>query len=565
MAASGRRAAEYVVDFPTLGYLAADWVAAHCIVPDGFSRGAPFVMADWQLWCTANHYHVRPDAKWDPDRPQVSTSFVYRQSLVIAPQKLGKGPWLASIIAFEGRGPSVFIGFAEGGELYECADHGCDCGWSYEYEPGEPMGTLRPTPLIQLVATAKEQTANVYRPLKAMFRGGELQVEQTRTGEEFIRLPDDGRIDTVTSSAKSKLGNPITLAGWDEPGIYTRANGMLEVYDTQARGLAGMDARGIGTTNCWDPSQRSVAQMIYESADPDVFIFYRVPPKDLDFRDPVQRRKLLEFVYEGSWWSNIDAIEALCAALIKRGDAPQAERFFGNRILAGSEVWMEPETYKAQIDSDRRVAPGSLITLGLDGSIGTERPDAWADSTVLRGCDVATGFRFTVGVWQAPGPGPWRPPRAGVKRAIRAAARRYKVWRLYADPAGWQTELDELRAELGAEVVVDWWTNREVPMSRALEALHTGIGNGSTFHDADPAVQQHYENARRDVRRTAADVEGVKERVLVKKEHPMSPLKIDGVISDALAFEARGDALASGVLNEDEPPDRSQFTAAGFR
>jgi hypothetical protein len=129
-------------------------------------------MADWQLWCTANHYRVRPDATWDPEHPRVSTAFVYRRSQIVAPQKTGKGPWAAAIICAEAIGPTVFVGWAQEGDYYACADHGCDCGWEYDYEPGEPMGMPRPTPLIQLTATAKDQTANVYRPLKAMFKSG---------------------------------------------------------------------------------------------------------------------------------------------------------------------------------------------------------------------------------------------------------------------------------------------------------------------------------------------------------------------------------------------------------
>lgn len=558
-------AAEYVVDFPTLGYLAADWVAAHCIVPDGFFRGHPYVMADWQLWCTVNHYRVRADATWDPERPTVSTAFVYRQSLVVAPQKTGKGPWLASMLAFEGLGPSVFVGFAKGGELYECANHGCDCGWAYVYERREPMGTPRPTPLIQLTATAKEQTANVYRPLKAMFRRGGLQVEQTRTGEEFIRLPDDGRIDTVTSSARSKLGNPVTCVAWDETGIYTPSTGMIEVYDTQQRGLAGMDARGIQTTNMWDPTQRSVAQMTFEEPGDDTFVFYREPPPELEYRDPGQRHLLHEFVYAGSWWVNLAAIEGVAAKLIARGESAQAERFFGNRAVAGAGAWMHPSVWKAGTRGDVVVKKGERITLGFDGSSGTERKAYTADSTVLRGCRVSDGYRFTIGAWEAPGPGPWRPPRAGVMMAIRAAMRRYDVTRFYGDPPGWQTEMDELRAEFGADVVVDWWTNRETPMARALERLHTDVSLGQTCHSDDPMMARHVENARRDVRRAASDVDGSRERVLIRKEHPESPLKIDGVMADALAYEARGDALAAGGQSGKEPVDRSQFTAAGFR
>src|SRR5690606_41295209 len=39
------------------------WIEQHCIIPDGWRKGEPFTMYDWQLWCTANHYRVRPDAQ----------------------------------------------------------------------------------------------------------------------------------------------------------------------------------------------------------------------------------------------------------------------------------------------------------------------------------------------------------------------------------------------------------------------------------------------------------------------------------------------------------------------
>ena len=62
-------AAEFVIDFPTLGDLIDGWIKQHCLIPDGFARGKPFEEYDWQFWCTANHYRVREDAVWTPDRP----------------------------------------------------------------------------------------------------------------------------------------------------------------------------------------------------------------------------------------------------------------------------------------------------------------------------------------------------------------------------------------------------------------------------------------------------------------------------------------------------------------
>src|SRR5690349_25065452 len=94
---------KYRVDFPTL-WIAPAWIERHCIIPDGFRKGRPFKLYDWQLWVTLNHYRVRDDAQQvaafldgDPDAiPVRSEAFVNRRSQIIAPQKTGKGPLSAA-------------------------------------------------------------------------------------------------------------------------------------------------------------------------------------------------------------------------------------------------------------------------------------------------------------------------------------------------------------------------------------------------------------------------------------------------------------------------------------
>ena len=164
----------WIVDFPTLADVQDPWVRAHCCVPDGFDQGEPFVMADWQFWCTANHYRVRSSARWQPRKPMRAQAFTYRRSLIVGPQKSGKGPWSATVVATEAVGPALFAGWAEPGDGYACSDWGCGCGFEYEYEPGDPMGMPNPTPLIQLTATSEDQVDNVYRPLRSMIKMGPL-------------------------------------------------------------------------------------------------------------------------------------------------------------------------------------------------------------------------------------------------------------------------------------------------------------------------------------------------------------------------------------------------------
>ncbi len=325
---------DWVVDFPTLGFLVADWVEAHCIIPDGFRKGEPFRPYTWQLWATVNHYRVKPTATLG----QLAPAFYNRRSQVVAPQKTGKGPWSATIVAAEALGPVLFAGWASGGEVFDCRAYGCGCGFVYVYEPGEPMGQPWPTPLAQLLATSEDQVANVYRPLQSMAKNGPL-AERMRVGEEFIRLPNDGRIDVVTSSAKARLGNPITFALQDETGLYTRSNKLVGIAQTMRRGAAGMGGRSIETSNAWDPSEDSTAQQTAQSQRPDIFRFHRIPPASLSYRNKADRRKIHRYVYSGSEHVDLDAIEAEAAELLET-DPAQAERFFGNRIVHGHGAWL---------------------------------------------------------------------------------------------------------------------------------------------------------------------------------------------------------------------------------
>lgn len=354
-------ASEFLVDFPTLADLQDAWVEHHCRVPAGFARKKPFKMADWQFWCLANHYRVRPDAEWIPDNPLLNQAFHYRRSQIVAPQKTGKGPWSATIVCIEAVGPSLFGGWAKRGEQYRCEDNGCPCGWTFDYEAGEPKGIRHPSPLIQLTATSEDQVGNVYDPLKAMVAMGPLR-ETMKVREGFIRIltgnddPDLDRIDVVTASAMSRLGNPITFASQDESGLYTAANKLRKVAETQRRGAAGMGGRTIETTNCWDPAENSVAQTTYDSPSPDIFKFYREPPKHLSYGSKRERRKIHEYVYEGSWWVNLDSIEAEASELMEL-DAPQAERFFGNRLVHGLGSWLDEGVWDGAVA--RSLAPSA--------------------------------------------------------------------------------------------------------------------------------------------------------------------------------------------------------------
>jgi hypothetical protein len=556
---------EFLVDFLTLGDLIDAWIEQHCRVPDKFRRGQPFRQADWQFWCTANHYRVReglvfvPPAQAD-DEHQVllNQAFVYRRSLVVAPQKTGKGPWSAAVTAVEACGPSVFAGYAEEGEFYSCEEQRCGCGWTYRYLPGEAKGMRHPSPLIQLTANSEDQVANVYGPLKGMIRLGPLR-DLLLVREGFIRitgLSDDeelDRIDVVTSSARARLGNPITFAVQDEAGLYTVTNKMIEVADTQRRGAAGMGGRTLATTNMWDPSADSYAQRAFESPRPDIFRFYRDPDlvlkgkdgKALRYELKRDRRKIHEYVYAGSSWVDLDSIEAEAADLLVN-DPAQAERFFGNRGVYGKGQWLEIDAWRARA-VPREVPDGTPIVLSFDGSDS----DDW---TAIR-AETADGYQFTPTFGPDKKPTIWDPsqhkgqvPRLEVAAAVEELFGRYTVVLFYCDPPDWKSEIDAWAAKFGERVVVRWATYRTVPMHAAAQGLHVDVTKqDATFtHDGCPITHIHVRNARKSPRPG--------QRYVLAK--PSQTQKIDSCVTSILCHEAAGDATAGNLWPKPKPARR---------
>jgi hypothetical protein len=523
---------EWVVTFPTLGFLAADWVATHCVVPDGFSLGEPFIHDGWQLWCTVNHYRVDATIEYNDDRPAQSTAFHYRRSQVVGPQKAGKGPWAASLVTFEAVGPCLFAGWAEGGEIYRCADDGCPCGFEFVYETGDPLGMVRPTSLIQLLATSEEQTDNIYRPLQTMIRRGPL-TERMLTREGFIRLPNDGRIDPVTASAHSKLGNPVNFAVFDESGLYTARNRLLGMAQTVSRGLAGMGGRSVEITNPWDPMDNSRAQQTFESKAEDIFKFYRQPPANLSYLNKRERHKIHEIVYDGSPWVDLAAIESEAAELLET-DPTQAERFFGNRLVQGLGSYMPEalwEASKAAVPSTE-----TRITLGFDGS----RSGDW---TAIR-AETADGYRFTPTYGPDSRPTWWNPaewpdgriPRGEVDSAVQELFAKYEVGRMYVDPRHWETQADAWALNYGDDVVVMWPTNQIGRMFEALSRFIEDTSERSTTHDGDTTARLHAFAARKVAKQGDKYVLG----------KPSENQKIDILMADVLAHEAAADMRAQG-------------------
>jgi hypothetical protein len=514
----------------TLGFLVTDWIEQHCKVPGGVYEGEPLLFNGWQLFCTANHYRIVPDAVVDPRR--LVAPFVYRRSIVVGPQKCGKSPWGAGMLLAEGVGPTLFAGWAAGGESYRCEDHGCGCGWEYFYAPGEAMGAPRRKSLLGLLAYAETQTANVYEPLQTMIHSGPLD-EFVKVREGFIRLPNNGKIVPLSSAAKSKLGQPLTGGLGDESGLYTASNKVLDTWQTMRRGIAAMQGRTIELTNPWDPMENSAAQQAFQSRQKDIFRYYRKPPADLSYGNKRDRHKIHVYVYADSPWVDPTSIDAEAAELVET-DPTQAERFFGNRLVQGLGSFM-PEKLWDETKADEP-STETRIALGFDGS----RSQDWS---ALR-AETVDGYRFTPTYGPDKRPTVWNPdewggqiPRGEVKAAVAEVFAKYDVARFYIDPRHWETQADDWALEHGEDVVVAWPTNQINRMHAALTRFIEDSRERLTTHDDDAMARAHALNARKVAK-------GKDEKYILGK--PAEHQKIDILMADVLAHEAAADQRAEG-------------------
>lgn len=522
------------------------WVEAHCVVPDFEFQGAPFRLSDEQLGFLVRFYELRagvdefveaefPGEVWR-SRGEV---FRFQRGQLVRAQKWGKSPLVAAQVCAEAVGPVLFAGRAVEGDVFSCREHGCLCGWLYEYRPGEAMGRPWPTATVAITATSEDQTANTYAALRPMIELGPLADVIPRTTEEVIRLPNGGTITPVTSAASSRLGARITFAVQDETGIWTRSNGGHFLATTQQRSLAGMRGRAVETTNAWNPAEDSVAQRSFESLSPDILKDFRRPPDGLDFASKDDRRKIFEFNYGSSPWVVIDSIERAAVALMEKNPR-EAERFFGNRVVAGSGAWMDMSAFRARVEA-RVVPEGSKVTVGFDGS-------DYEDWTVIR-AETLDGFQWTPRFVATGQPMIWDParhggviPREQVLAGIHELFDRFDVQRMYADPWRWETDIDRLGGEFPGKVF-RWPTNKEVRMHAALERLRTDVvtEDSGWSHDDCQVTEAHFRNA--------VEVPKRGQRYVLGKA---SGQKIDAAMSSVLAHEAAGDALAAGALRDQE-------------
>lgn len=334
--------------------------------------------------------------------------------------------------------------------------------------------------------------------------------------------------------------------------LFTLQGGYRRVAGAVKRNVAGMDGRWLELTNAWDPTEGSEAQVTADANDERVYVdtieSRRV--ENLDDEDALYAELLRQYgdsARERGGWVNIKG-RIMHEARSKRHMEADRRRFFLNEIVTGTSSLVDPVMWDLYARPEELLAAGEQICLGFDGS-------KYNDATSLVACRMSDGRLFQLRTWERPvdADRDWKVPSVEVDQIVTAAFGAYHVGYLYADPWRWQDYLDVWAARWPKRVV-EFATNSEQRMDRAIERFVTAFGSGAITHDGTDTLTAHV--------KSAVIVKGARKKARPGSDdlatHYMKLAKrtdrswIDGAVASVLAYEARGQAIEDDVFATDE-------------
>lgn len=427
------------------------------------------------------------------------------------------------------------------------------------FRDGQPIGRGVIDPYIPLVAYTEEQTEDLaYAALHTILAEGPLVNDFDIGLERIMRRKGDGKATALSAAPDARDGARTTFEHFDETHRFTLPR-LKRAHRTMLANLPkrrAADAWALETTTAFAVGEGSVAEDTMEYArsieagdaeNPQLFYYHLQASDDLDFNKPEDlRRGIVEASGDDEGWSDIDGIVAQFED--PTSDRALLERLWGNRPIAGGGRAFPADIWAALAKPDFVVPEGSLITLGFDGS-------RFRDATALIGTHVESGHQFVLGIWEAPAlkatGDNWEVDKADVDAKVADAFARFKVWRMYADPPLWGSEIAAWAGRYGDKVVVEWWTNQYRKMAYSLQDYRTAMINGDLSHDGNAQFARHIANACKQETTTRNEDTG-EFMWIIRKDRKDSPFKMDGAVAGDLSWQAREDAIASGALEVQE-------------
>ncbi len=470
------------------GDRAIRFLEAHVVHPDGDFLGQPLRLEPWQRGLVRDLLETNADA-----------TRRHRRALV----GLGRGNAKTTLMA--------------GLALYEL------------------IGSGRTSPNIAVMAGSWEQ-ANL------LFGAARIMASESPTLAPLVDCQDSqilvkgehGRLYRVAAVAGSNEGQRPSLLVADEvhellPGTKERAHLVMSTGLRKRRDTAEWNITTAGVSG-----QDSIAERLYHlgqaGTDPSFLLRWWSADPDLDLTDPAQRLVAVEQANPATWLDR--------DAIVRRYDevpAHEWERYHANRWTAAATAWLPPGSWAAAAAPAGWPDPGAKVVLGFDGSYAR-------DCTAMVGSTL-DGYVFVVRVWERPAHDPeWKVPRHEVMDTIHGAFARWNVVEFAYDPPGWHRECEELVADYGEGVVVEFPTNVRARMAEACSRFYTGTVTGDLSHDGSPLLARHLAQCV-----TKPTPYGT----VITKHDKDSVLKIDAAVAAVVAYcraTVRREAIYSGPL-----------------
>lgn len=515
--------------WPTLGPQVIAWIEENLTFGPGPLRGQPAVVDEETQGLICRMYEVHPRGSALAGHRRFNrVAFMQRKGTA----KTEKAAWIVAA-ELHPKAPVRVIG----------------------WKGSQPIGGGVVDPYIPMVAYTEEQSEELaFGALLAI-----LQDEHCPIADDFdigleriMRRGGDGKAVPLASAPNSRDGARTTFQHFDETHHMVSPR-LRKAHQAMMANLPKRtDSWSMETTTSFEPGQNSVAEVTYKYAcavnegkvkNSQLFFFYRFAS---DHHDLKTVKGLRAAVREASGpaakWSNLDAI-------VDQWKDPEAdknylERVWLNKIVKSSDQAFDPVRW-AKLAKPKYVIPaGALVTVGFDGA-------RRKDSTAIVVTEVATFHQVLFALWEKPegADDAWEVPGVDVDDKIAEAFERWEVWKLYADPAYWESYVDQWSGKYGEERVLQRWTGggNEVKTAHAVRAFTHAITAGELSHDGDPRFARHIANAQKKPI-SRKDDEG-KPLFSIRKERSDSPKKMDAAMAAVLSGEARGHAVAAGATN----------------
>lgn len=492
----------------TLGWGVMRWAMKYLRQPNGPRAGQPFRPIDSQVRFWLWWYAVDSDGRW-----------LFHRAVRRLAKGSGKSPFAAVQALAEFCGPVRLADFDP-------------------KVPGGCVGKSVDMPLVQVVATAEQQTANTMRMVRAFASKKSRLVAELGIdpGKEKYFIPPEGTLEQRTSSVTAAEGAEATFVVADETEHWRPGNGGPDLAATLLDNLAKSGSRMLETCNSWVPGQESVAEASFDAwvaqeegrtrGESRILYDARIASPDVRLEDADSLLDGLRFVYDDCWWVDHRSIMERIWDPSSRPD--DSRRKYLNQPTAAEDAWVTPQAWALLADPKRTVADGEPVVLFFDGSKSR-------DATGLVGCRMSDGHVFTVDCFE---PNPSHDsddevPAELVDGWVAKAFGRWDVVGFFADVKEWESFVkvawparyaDRLLISAvpsGKEPHPIAWDMRShsYDFGLACELTETEIAERAFTHDGDSRLARHVANARRRPNRWGA--------VSIGKESPASPRKID--------------------------------------